>query len=103
LIYLHLILLFSKEPSNRLFCYIEIGIPLFQKTYNKTVDILVHLGIYLYKKGDLNMKIPQAAKELNRHPRTIKRWIQSGLIKAVKIGRDWEVPESEVIRLKGGK
>ena len=30
------------------------------------------------------MKIPQAAKELNRHPRTIKRWIQSGLIKAVK-------------------
>lgn len=49
------------------------------------------------------MKIPQAAKELNRHPRTIKRWIQLGLIKAVKIGRDWEVPESEVIRLKGGK
>jgi putative resolvase len=61
------------------------------------------LGIYLYKKGDLNMKIPQAAKELNRHPRTIKRWIQSGLVRAVKIGRDWEVPESEVIRLKGGK
>lgn len=49
------------------------------------------------------MKIPQAAKELNRHPRTVKRWIQSGLIKAVKIGRDWEVPESEIIRLKGGK
>ena len=61
------------------------------------------MGIYLYKKGDLNMKIPQAAKELNRHPRTVKRWIQSGIIKAVKIGRDWEIEESEILRLKGGK
>ena len=49
------------------------------------------------------MKIPEAAKQLNRHPRTIKRWIQSGLVRAVKIGRDYEIEESEILRLKGGK
>lgn len=48
------------------------------------------------------MKASQAAKELNRSYITIKRWIYAGKIKATKIGRDWEIPESEIIRLRGG-
>lgn len=49
------------------------------------------------------MKASQAAKALNRSYITIKRWIYAGKIKATKIGRDWEISEEEIERLKGGK
>ena len=48
------------------------------------------------------MKVTQAAKELNRDPATIKRWIKQGKLEGYKIGRDWEIPDNEVKRLKGG-
>lgn len=48
------------------------------------------------------MKITEAARQLNRDPKTLKRWILKGTLKAVKIGRDWDIEQSEVDRLKGG-
>jgi excisionase family DNA binding protein len=48
------------------------------------------------------MKITEAARQLNRDPKTLKRWILMGTLKAVKIGRDWDIEQSEVNRLKGG-
>jgi putative resolvase len=59
--------------------------------------------LHYVTEREVKMKASQAAKALNRSYITIKRWIYAGKIKAVKIGRDWEVPESEVIRLKGGE
>ena len=46
------------------------------------------------------MKLRQVEKELNRSRATLKRWIYDGKMKAVKVGRDWEVPEEEVERIK---
>ncbi|MGC8696786.1 MAG: helix-turn-helix domain-containing protein, partial [Conexivisphaera sp.] len=42
-------------------------------------------------------------KRLGVHYMTVKRWIYSGRIKAVKTptGR-WLIPESEVVRILGG-
>lgn len=48
------------------------------------------------------MKITEAARQLNRDPKTLKRWIKAGILKAVKIGRDWDIEQSEVDRLKRG-
>lgn len=49
------------------------------------------------------MKIPKASQALDRSANTIKRWIQSGYITANKIGRDWDISDSEIARLKGKK
>lgn len=46
------------------------------------------------------MKLSQAAKILNRHPKTLKRWIVAGKLVGVKYGRDWEIPDEEVERIK---
>jgi predicted site-specific integrase-resolvase len=49
------------------------------------------------------MKIPKACTELNRSQSTIKRWIETGYVNAIKIGRDWDISEAEIARLKGKK
>lgn len=36
----------------------------------------------------------------NVSPFTIRRWCRDGLIKAVKLGRKWAIPESEARRIK---
>ena len=46
------------------------------------------------------MKIPIAAIALNRSTKTIRTWIKSGILHATKLGRDWEISEEEVDRIK---
>ena len=46
------------------------------------------------------MKISEAAKSLERSEHTIRNWIKSGVLRATKLGRDWEVSEEEVERVK---
>ena len=46
------------------------------------------------------MKIPKAAIALNRSTKTIRTWIKSGILHATKLGRDWEISEEEVERVK---
>ena len=46
------------------------------------------------------MKIPKAAIALNRSTKTIRTWIKSGILNATKLGRDWEISEEEVERIK---
>ena len=65
------------------------------------LTLLYRYDTLCYGKED-NMKASQAAKALNRSYITIKRWIYAEKIKATKIGRDWEIPEEEIERLKGG-
>jgi len=47
-------------------------------------------------------KLPEAAKILNVHVRTIKRWHEQNLISLIELpGGHFRVPESEVKRLAG--
>ena len=46
------------------------------------------------------MKIPKAAKLIGRSEHTIRNWIKSGVLRATKLGRDWEISEEEVERIK---
>lgn len=55
------------------------------------------------QEGGKPMRISEASRMLDRSPTTIKRWIKSGYLKAVKIGRDWDVAEIEVQRHLNGK
>ncbi|ACS91089.1 MAG TPA: IS607 family transposase [Thermococcaceae archaeon] len=50
----------------------------------------------LYRTGE-------AAKKLGVSKMTILRWIQSGKLKAHRIGKEYRVPESEIKRLLEGK
>lgn len=34
---------------------------------------------------------------------TVRDWIETGQVKAIKIGRHWRIPRSEVIRLGSSK
>lgn len=52
--------------------------------------------VRLYRTGE-------AAKRLGVSKMTVLRWIKSGKLKAHRIGREYRVPESEIIRLLEGK
>jgi len=41
----------------------------------------------------------KVGEQLDVSPRTVSRWIREGRIKAVKLGRVWRVPVSEVQRV----
>jgi len=43
------------------------------------------------------------AKMLGVHKVTINRWIRDGKIRAVRIGKEYRIPEDEVKRLLGEK
>lgn len=47
------------------------------------------------------LDIKQVAKELSLSEKTIRNHINSGKIKAVRIGNVWRISEEEVKRLKG--
>lgn len=46
------------------------------------------------------MRIPEAAKELERSEHTIRNWIADGLLPARKIGRFWEIYDDAVRKVK---
>ncbi|WP_394356123.1 IS607 family transposase [Thermococcus stetteri] len=52
--------------------------------------------VRLYRTGEV-------AKRLGVSAMTIRRWVKSGKIKAHKIGKEYRIPESEVLRLLEGK
>lgn len=39
------------------------------------------------------------ASEINVHPQTVRRWIQSGVIRGVKVGGVWRIPPEELRRI----
>jgi len=50
----------------------------------------------LYRTGEV-------AKKLGVSTMTVRRWIKVGKIKAYRIGKEFRIPESEVLRLLEGK
>ncbi|KUH31602.1 hypothetical protein APY94_12185 [Thermococcus celericrescens] len=50
----------------------------------------------LYRTGEV-------AKRLGVSAMTIRRWIKEGKIKAYRVGKEFRIPESEVLRLLEGK
>lgn len=45
------------------------------------------------------LNVQQAAEKLGLAQGTIRRFIREGRIKAVKVGRDWRIKESEIERI----
>jgi excisionase family DNA binding protein len=48
--------------------------------------------------GDPWLTVPQVSEELKLHPATVRVWINSGRLAAVRAGRTWRVRRSEVDR-----
>jgi excisionase family DNA binding protein len=44
------------------------------------------------------LTVPQVSEELTIHPATVRAWIKSGRLAAVRAGRAWRVRRSEVDR-----
>ena len=49
------------------------------------------------------LRVSEASKILGVAPTTIRLWIRQGRIRAVRIGKLWRIPQSEVERLVRGK
>ncbi|MEA3249590.1 MAG: helix-turn-helix domain-containing protein [Patescibacteria group bacterium] len=49
------------------------------------------------------ISIPELARRIGKERTTVFRWAQSGKLKALKVGRNYIVPVSEVERLKKKK
>jgi putative resolvase len=47
------------------------------------------------------LRVGVAARKLGLHPITVRRWLKSGKINAVRIGREARIPLSEIERLMG--
>ncbi|MGO9751402.1 MAG: helix-turn-helix domain-containing protein [Solirubrobacteraceae bacterium] len=44
------------------------------------------------------LTVPQVSQELKLHPATIRAWVKTGRLAAVRAGRTWRVRRSEVDR-----
>jgi excisionase family DNA binding protein len=44
------------------------------------------------------LTVPQVSAQLRIHPATVRIWIKSGRLAAVRVGREWRVRQSEVDR-----
>ncbi len=44
------------------------------------------------------LTVPQVSEELKLHPATIRSWVKTGRLAAVRAGRTWRVRRSEVDR-----
>jgi excisionase family DNA binding protein len=44
------------------------------------------------------LTVPQVSAELKIHPATVRIWIKTGRLRAVRVGREWRVRRSEVNR-----
>lgn len=51
-------------------------------------------------KGGEELRTKEAAERLDRSLMTIHRWIAAGKLKAIKIGKFWEISEEEIERVK---
>ena len=53
--------------------------------------------------GDKVLSLKQVADILNVSRQTVLNWVKSGYVKAVKIGRQYRIEQSEIERLRSGK
>lgn len=54
------------------------------------------------KKSDRKyLRVGRAAEELGLHPVTIRRWIKSGKLQAVRVGLEARIPRTEIDRFLG--
>jgi excisionase family DNA binding protein len=44
------------------------------------------------------LTVPQVSSQVRIHPATVRIWIKSGRLAAVRVGREWRVRQSEVDR-----
>ena len=44
------------------------------------------------------LTVPQVSAELKIHPATVRIWIKTGRLRAVRVGREWRVRRSELDR-----
>jgi len=44
------------------------------------------------------LTVPQVSDELKIHPATVRAWVKSGRLAAVRVGKEWRVRRSEVDR-----
>ena len=44
------------------------------------------------------LTVPEVSEQLKLHPATIRAWVKSGRLRAVRAGRTWRVRRSEVDR-----
>lgn len=44
------------------------------------------------------LTVPQVSAELKLHPATVRAWIRSGRLAAVRAGREWRVRRSQIDR-----
>jgi excisionase family DNA binding protein len=42
----------------------------------------------------------QVIRRLKRHPDVVYRWLRSGELKGMKVGRTWLVSEAELVRFR---
>ena len=57
----------------------------------------------MVKREQKLLRIGAAAHELGLHPITVRRWIKSGRIQTVQMGREVRVPRAEIERMVGSK
>lgn len=43
------------------------------------------------------LTVPEVAKRLKVHPKTVLGWIRSGELKAVRVGKSWRLLEADVL------
>jgi excisionase family DNA binding protein len=43
--------------------------------------------------------LKEVCEALGVHRNTFLRWISAGKVKAIQLGRDWRIPESEIDRI----
>jgi excisionase family DNA binding protein len=49
-------------------------------------------------EADPWLTVPQVSEELKLHPATVRSWVKTGRLAAVRAGRTWRVRRSEVDR-----
>jgi putative resolvase len=47
------------------------------------------------------LRVSRAAHELGLHPFTVRKWIKTGKIQAIRVGNEARIPRSEIERLAG--
>jgi len=48
------------------------------------------------------MTITKAAAQLDKSDMTVRTWLKNGYIQGVKIGKIWEIPQTEIDRIRAG-
>src|SRR5258708_29722223 len=65
-------------------------------------DLPLCYAFPIMRKSDRKyLRVGKAAEELGLHPITIRRWIKTGKIQAVRVGIEARIPRSEIERLLG--